>query len=317
MNIATRRPAALAAGLVVAAALALPGAAGAQPRAVPAPPEFSLAISPTRLVVGQGDLATTQEVKVINGGTSTMHVDVDLQNFTANRDGALLFAQEAPYSASQWVTVTPMSFDVPAGETRVVTAEIDVPASPEPGDHQLALVFLVPAGESEANVRINRGIGMPVFITVPGPIDDSAEVTGLEAGGFATGGPVDVTATIEATGTVHRDFRGDTPLLLDASGTAASFPDFTVPRDSVRDITTTWDPPLICVCNPSVTVTNADGTTSSQSVQVIVFPLPSVLAVLAALLLLVGGYHLARRHYRASVRKAAAELQPVAGGVGV
>jgi hypothetical protein len=276
-------------------------------------PAFSLAISPVRLVVDQADVATTQEIKVINGGTQPMQVTVEKQNFVADRAGTLQFQESAPYSASTWVTVTPTTFEVPAGQTQVVSATIDVPADPEPGDHTLALVFLVPAGESASNVRINRGIGSPVFITVPGPIDASAAVTDLDAGGFVTGGPVDVRATIEDTGTVHRDFRGLTPLLLEASGGAEPFPDFTVMRGGTRDITTTWNPPLMCICHPSVTVANADGTESTRSVRVVVFPLWWALGTVGVLLLLVAGAWLVRRRFRASVLEAAAALGPPAG----
>jgi hypothetical protein len=276
-------------------------------------PAFSLAISPARLVVGQADVATTQQVQVINGGTEPMQVTVEKQNFVADRSGTLQFQDTAPYSASEWVTVSPTTFEVAAGQTQVVSVEIAVPESPEPGDHQLALVFLVPAGDSSANVHINRGIGSPVLITVPGPTDDTAVVTALDAGGFTTGGSVDVTATIKDTGTVHRDFRGQTPLLLDAAGDADPFPDFTVMRDGTRDIATTWDPPFLCICHPTVTVVNADGAVSTMTVRVIVFPLWLALGVLVALALLVLGYWLARRRYDASVARAAVALARPAG----
>lgn len=279
-------------------------------------PEFSLAISPARLVVGQAAVGTTQEVQVINGGTEPMQVTVEKQNFVADRSGTLVFQETAPYSASDWVTIAPTTFVVPADETQVVSIAIDVPDAPEPGDHHLALVFLVPAGDSDANVHVNRGIGSPVYITVPGAVDSSAAVTALDTGWFATGGPVDVDATIEDTGTVHRDFRGETPLLLDAAGDPEAFPDFTVLRGGTRDISTAWDPPLMCVCHPSVTVVNADGTESTLSVRVIVFPLWWALGVLAALLLALVAYRLARRRYRAQVLAAAAVLRPPVGVAG-
>lgn len=279
-------------------------------------PAFSLAISPARLIVGQAAVGSTQEVQVINGGTAPMPVTVDKQNFVADRTGTLVYQETAPYSASDWVTITPTSFEVPPGETQVVEISIKLPAKPEPGDHHLALVFLVPAGETEANVRVNRGIGSPVFITVPGPVDSSASVTGLDAGWFSSGGPVDVDATVEDTGTVHRDFRGRTPLLLDAAGDAEPFPDFTVLRDGVRDISTTWDPPLMCVCHPSVTVVNDDGTTSTKSVRVIVFPIWWALGILGALVVALVASRLARRRYRNQVLSAAAALGRPVGAAG-
>lgn len=313
MNRAARTCAASAAVALACLVLMPAPAAVADPTT---DPEFSLAISPARLIVGQADVGTTQEVEVINGGSEPMQVTVDKQNFATDTSGTLLFQEEAPYSASEWVKVTPASFEVPAGETQVVSVAITVPPDPEPGDHQLALVFLVPAGESASNVRVNRGIGSPVFITVPGPIDASATVSGLDAGGFAFGGPVDITATIEDVGTVHRDFRGQTPLLVDVAGDAPPFPDFTVMRGGTREVSTSWDPPFMCICHPTVTIANADGTASTMSARVIVFPLPLAGAVLAALVLLGVAYRLGRSRYRANVVKAAAALGPPVGAGG-
>jgi hypothetical protein len=202
---------------------------------------------------------------------------------------------------------------VAPGTAQTVTATITVPAGPEPGDHQVALVFLVPAGKGAGNIKINRGIGTPVYITVPGPIDDSASLSNLSAKGFATRGPVRLTATMNNTGNVHRDFRGATPLKVSGAGTAAPFPDFTVMRGSMRDISTTWNPPLICVCNPTVSFVNAAGTVQSSSVRVIVFPLPLFGLIVGALLALGIVIRVTRRRYRASVIRAAVRLnRPVA-----
>jgi hypothetical protein len=276
--------------------------------------EFSLTVSPTRLVVGQKDIGKVQKVLVVNQGQSPVSVTVQKRSFTGGRDGALVFQENAPYSASNWVTVSPTSFTVAPGVSQTVTATIKVPAGPEPGDHQVALVFMVPAGKSAGNIKINRGIGAPVYITVPGPVDDSASLSDLSAKGFAMRGPVTLTATMNNTGTVHRDFRGATPLKVTGAGTAAPFPDFTVIRGSTRDISTTWNPPLICICNPTVSFVNAAGTVQSYSVRVIVLPLPLMGIFLATLLLGWLVVALARRRYQASVLKAAALLsRPVVG----
>ena len=275
--------------------------------------KFSLTISPTRLVVGPADIGTVQRIRVVNGALSPMSVTVEKRNFVGGTDGTMVFQETAPYSASNWVTVSPTSFIVAPGATQVVTVSITVPAGPEPGDHQVGLVFLVPAGKSTANIKINRGIGTPVYITVPGPIDTSATLSDLGAKGFAIGGPVALTAKVRNTGTVHRDFRGATSLKVTAAGTAAPFPDFTVMRGSTRNIGTTWDPPLMCICHPTVSFVNADGAAQSATVRVIVFPLHLLGIILGALLVLAVGSRLMRRRYQANVIKAAALLGPPVG----
>jgi len=292
----------------------LPVAAGSE-AVSPGPPasDFSLTISPTRLTIGQADLGLRQQLQVTNNGSTPMQVEVEKRNFTGGADGALVFQESAPYSASGWLTLSPSSFVVAAHATQVVTAAVTVGPDPEPGDHQVAVVFLVPAGETTANVKINRGVAAPIYVTVLGPTDDSASLSGLDAPGFTVGGPVDVVLKVHDTGTVHRDFRGAAPLVMTGAGTAKPFPDFTVMRGSTRDIATTWDPPLMCVCHPTVSIVNADGAASSVTVRVIVFPLHLLGILVGALLVAYLAFRFGRRRYRATVATAAARLNRSAG----
>lgn len=275
-------------------------------------PSFSLGISPTRLELGPGELTKTQRIAVSNGADSPMHVVVQKQNFGGSPDGSLRFDESAPYSATRWVTVTPEDFTLGPGARRSVKVRVAVPADPEPGDHQVALVFLVPAGATSGNIKINRGIATPVYITVPGATTDTTTLTGLDADGFSTGGPMDITATVHNTGNVHRNFRGADALQVSGAGDAELFADFTVMRESTRDISTTWDPPLLCICHPTVSITDEDGTVHSESVRVIVFPLPLFGAFVGGALLLWVAWWLMRRRYRASVEEAARRLPPLA-----
>ena len=264
------------------------------------PDKFALELSPSRLTIGQADIDKVQSFQVVNRGQSAATVTVEKRNFRVAADGSLLYEANAPYAASEWLTVSPMSFTVQPGTVQVVTAKVTVPANPEVGDHQVALTFLVPAGRTSANIKINRGIAAPIFITVPGPQDNTVALAGFRSPHFVTGGPVTVTAEVKNVGTVHRDFRGKSPLRLGGAGSAAAFPDFTVVRGAVRDVATIWDPPLLCVCHPSVTITNADGSVQTMTVQVIVLPIPLLLIVLGSILLTVLVVVLLRRRSRST-----------------
>lgn len=248
--------------------------------------DFSLTVSPTRLAILSDQLAAAHQFLVINQGQSPLDVVVQKRNFVGSPDGSLTFQDEAPWSASEWVTVTPTDFRVEPGTAQTITVTVDVPVEPETGDHQVALVFLVPSGETDANIKINRGVATPIYLTVPGPIDNSATIGNLVVPGFATGGPIDINATVTNTGTVHRDFRDGAPLTVDTAGDAAPFPDFTVIRGSVRDISTTWEPPLMCICHPSITFVNADGTVQTVTARVIVFPLHLLIIAMGVLALI-------------------------------
>jgi P pilus assembly chaperone PapD len=251
--------------------------------------DFALMVSPTRIVLGPADAGTKQEIQVVNQGREPLTVTAQKRNFSAGLSGSLNYQESAPYSASEWVNVAPTTFELAPGATQVVTATVTVPSAPDAGDHQVAIVFLVPATQTAANVKINRGISIPMFVTVPGPTTDTTTLSGLDAPGFATRGPVRVTATMHNTGTVHHDFRAAEPLIMTAAGSTTAFPDFTVMRGADRNIETVWDPPILCVCHPSVTMHNADGTSQTASIRVVVFPvLPVAAAVVLLLLALVG-----------------------------
>jgi hypothetical protein len=271
--------------------------------------KFSLTVSPTRLAIGPSQIGDVQKVLVVNRGESPLTVRVQKQDFTGGIDGSLKFAAHAPYSASDWVDVNPTSFQLAPGESRTVNATITVGANPDAGDHQVALVFLIPSVKSKANININRGIGIPVYVTVAGPTDNSVLLTHLAAPGFVGGGGnVTVDATVRNTGTVHRDFRGASPLLLKASGAPTRFSDFTIIRGSERRITTEWNPPVICVCHVSVAIANADGTPQLRTVRVIVFPVRIAALLLAALMAVIVGLRWRRRRYAAHVRDEARRL---------
>lgn len=201
-------------------------------------PGFSLSVTPARLVVPPGELGADQVFRVTNGGDAPIDVHVEKSDFTADRSGTVVLRERAPYSASTWVTAVPGEFRLASGATRQVRVRIAVPDAPEPGDHQVALVFTVDAGARGGNIRINRGVGVPLFIGVPGYAHDAAEVTALRAPGFAVGGPVPITAGIRSTGTAHRDFLGAGRLSVRVNGADVPFPGFTVMRGATREVTT-------------------------------------------------------------------------------
>jgi P pilus assembly chaperone PapD len=291
-----------------------PGTASGSTSYSPSGSAFSLTVSPTRLSIGPGDAAATHQILIVNRGSAPAPVTVEKRDFTAATDGSLDFQANAPYSASTWLTVTPSSFVLAPGQSQNVNATLTIPANPEAGDHEVALVFLVPSGQTSANVRINRGVATPVYVTVAGTTSNTTTVTDLKAPGFATGGPVRITAAVHNAGTVHRDFRGATAMEVAGAG-STTFPDFTVLRESTRDVSTSWSPPFICICHPKVTVVNGDGLTQSVKVRVVVIPLVQLAIALGALLILVVLSYLLRRRYHANVTSAAAALnQPVSRG---
>jgi hypothetical protein len=257
------------------------------------PEAFAVTVSPARLVVGQNDLGSAQVLTVVNRGQASVALTVETRNFVAAPDGGLSYHPDAPYGAADWITVSPKALDLRPGESQQVRATIDVPAKPEVGDHQVALIFLAPPAGS-GNVKINRGIGAPLYVTVPGPTDDSVRLNGLAGPSWSWRGRPSLTASLTSTGTVHRDFRGPTALSVGTTGHQSRFADFTVVRGADRVVSTAWDAPLVCVCHPSLTVTNPGQAPQTVSTRVVVLPW-WLAAGLALLLVVVLGVHVRRR----------------------
>ena len=161
----------------------------------------------------------------------------------------------------------------------------------------MALVFMVPSAAKSGNVRINRGVAAPVYVNVPGPTDDTVQLRGLRGPRLIWDRETELTATLENTGNTHRDFRGPTTALaLVDGGRTTRFSDFTVARNSVREVTSTWRGPLACVCRPTLSFTNASGEPQTASVTVVVLPWWLASGVLAvALLALLLGFRARRR----------------------
>lgn len=272
-------------------------------------PSFSLTVSPTRLELPAGHANGSYAFQVVNRGGKAVDVTVGKSNFTTLASGALSFSSQAPYAAATWVDVTPKHFVLPPMTGEAVTMTVAVPPRADLGDHHVSLSFLVPAGRTQGNIRINRGIATPVLIAVPGPTSNDTELTWMHAPRFVLRGPVTVSAGLRDTGTVHRDFRGKGRLQVLAPGSDGTFADFTVLRGATRDVSTTWTPPIACVCHVRLAIPAAKGTTSTTSATVVVLPLDlmavAILAILAAVLVA----RFRRRRYEGRVQAAAAAMQ--------
>jgi hypothetical protein len=248
-------------------------------------PGFGLALTPTRLVIPAEEITQPHAVRVVNIGTDTLDVVVRKTDFTTDQAGNLVLEPLTPASAANWITTDVDHFTLLGQSSRTVTFTISTPGGPEPGEHQVALEFVVPAGKVDGNIRINRGLATPIFITVPGPTDSTTSVDALRAPSFTMMGPVTVTAAVTDQGNVHRDFRGAGALALSWGGRSVAFTDFTVLRGQSTVATAVWrNPPWFCICHLSVAITN-NGQVSRQSAVVVIVSWQLISVVLAGLVL--------------------------------
>ncbi len=264
-------------------------------------------VTPPRLLVAASQIAKVQRVEIENRGNVQLNINTQLEGVSQRADGSTLVEANAPYSAVNWVRVAPDRFEVRTGTRRYVDIRFRVPSNAEPGDHNVAIIFMEPpvapkknnshAGQ-RSNVRIANGIGVPALITVPGPVIDDVSVTHLKAPGFSAGGPIPLAATVRESGDVHHSFAGGNRLEARAGRAIVMFPPFAVLRGSTVTLAAKWThPPLICICHLATAVAT-DGHRSIATATVVIFPVVQAIVAIIVLAALVIAFLLLRRRQR-------------------
>jgi hypothetical protein len=287
---------------VAAAAPAAAGTAASRPGSVPQQARgLNMLVSPPRLIVAASQIARTQRLEIENRGRTRLNIHARLESVAQRANGSALLESDAnaPYSAVRWVTVVPDHFYVRPGARRYIQVQFHVPQHPEPGDHDLAIILLVPPRPGKGNIHVAEGIGVPTLITVPGKVIDDVSVASLAAPGFSAGGPISLTATVRESGDVHHSFTG-THGRLEArvDGATVMFPPITVLRDSTITVATKWaNPPLICFCRITTAVIS-HGHRTTVTATVVIFPAIQVLTGIGVIITLVLAFLLIRRYQR-------------------
>ena len=279
------------------------------PAAPSAPPDtgaqFSITVSPGRVVIPPSPSHQETSFEVSDTGGEDLDVTVATGELTQRPDGGVVFSGASRGSAASWVTPSPRAFSLKPGGSQTVQVVIDIPANPEPGDHQVGLTFLVPVKGSGGTVNINRGIGTQLLIAVPGPVVHHVELSALAGPRFSDGGPVPLTLTVSNRGTVHEDYYQPNGVRGAASAGKVSISDFSVLRQVTRTVRGEWtNPPLLCWCTVRAYADDGTGATVAVSTRIFVFPFRLVLGLVVAMV----GLYLARSELRnrGAARKVAA-----------
>ena len=155
----------------------------------------------------------------------------------------------SPFSASNWVSVTPRGFAGGPNRTQPIEYRIAVPANAEPGDHATSVIVSRLPGSSQATAQPVEAVAVRLDVLVSGPVKTAAKITSLEAPSITGTSPVTVTASVENTGNVRLDFdhrnKGSLAILSGSDQKAATeFSGFLYPGQS-RTFELSWDnPPL-------------------------------------------------------------------------
>lgn len=109
------------------------------------------------------------------------------------------------YSAAAWIGVTPDTFTIKSHARQELNYFIQVPRNARPGGHYVAILY---SPATNINVEgtgatVNTQAGSLFYITVKGPIKESATVSKFFANGFQEYGPVRILTQIKNFGDLH------------------------------------------------------------------------------------------------------------------
>lgn len=158
---------------------------------------YTLTLTVTNVTAGTLDL--TSEVNDFRAKDETGNPEVIIGGEPDN----------ASYSFAQWVEPIP-DITLKSKESRVITAEVNVPDNAEAGGHYGVIRFSgTPPGQSPDNVSMSASVGCLVLTRVAGEINESLDLSDLfvaqndQEGGTFERGPVNIVERITNTGNVH------------------------------------------------------------------------------------------------------------------
>jgi hypothetical protein len=167
-------------------------------------------INPQILVNLDPGKTTEGTTKVVNDSNVPLTFNLTVQDFTVtNNLGTPNIVQKGilnnKYSASNWITISPRVFTLKPQEKQIVNYYIQVPADARPGGHYAAIVYapLSPQQTGATGGIVNSEIGALFYVTVNGPVNESAKVTKFFTNLFQEYGPVNILTEITNYGDLH------------------------------------------------------------------------------------------------------------------
>lgn len=160
-----------------------------------------------KLDPGQKTEGTT---KVINETNSSLTFSVSVQDYiVSDTKGTPQILPpntlNSKYSATAWIGVSPSVFTLKPREKQTINYYIQVPKSAKPGGHYAALIYQ-PVNKDEGGKTggtVYAQIGSLFYITINGPIKESATVTKFFANAFQEYGPIKILSQIKNMGDLH------------------------------------------------------------------------------------------------------------------
>jgi len=149
-------------------------------------------------------------LKVTNSGNTDLTFSANIHDFIVeDRNGTPTILTEdtlsEKYSGASWIAVTPNTFLVPAGTTKEINYFLQVPADAAPGGRYAAAIYepIDTIQVEGTGAGVNTQLGSLFYITVAGPVTETAEVGNFIVPGFFEYPPVKIVTEIMNRSDIH------------------------------------------------------------------------------------------------------------------
>jgi len=149
----------------------------------------------------------TYNIQVVDNTDAPMNIAIAVKGYGMTAEGTLKVLEpeedNSPYSARQFLTVSPDSFHLEPGESQDVTVTARIPADVGDGG-RYAIVFIHTVPPAGGSFAVVTAIAVPVLLTIKGSmLTTDSEVTEVSLGEVVSEEPLEATVTVTNKGNYH------------------------------------------------------------------------------------------------------------------
>lgn len=149
-------------------------------------------------------------MKLINDSSETLTFSVSVNDFVVEdtKGTPNLLPSNAlskKFSAASWIGVTPDTFTIEPHQKQTLNYYLQIPQDAKPGGHYAAAVYkpVALAGLQGTGASVQTQLGTLFYVSVNGPVSESALVSKFFANKFMEYGPVKILLQIKNLGDLH------------------------------------------------------------------------------------------------------------------
>jgi len=170
------------------------------------------AIPPRLDVTVKPGTSVTEQIKIRNEAATQMNFTTEIRDFIVSDDIGTpielngIDESANRWAASSWIQVSPSKVTLKPGETKILSLTVIAPANALAGGHYAMVLHTPDTGVVSINgtgSAVVTRVGTLVYITVPGPITENAQVKEFSVPSFLEYGPVNFRTVITNLSDVH------------------------------------------------------------------------------------------------------------------